>query len=172
MSIQERISTCKALDWLDANVSDHYAILSTFRSIVNMFLKVYKSESQILTAWRWHFGILATPENYPDFDGEYEWLVASEMLDIMDIFSSVPVQNSEDHVYEQQVKEAKETMDKRKAADVHGNTGEHFLNGGPALLQKVSEIINSVFSFGSAKDALSIGTLTPIFKNKGSSTDV
>ena len=52
------------------------------------------------------FGTLAIPENHPDFDEEYRWLVASEMLDIMDICSSVQVQDSEDYVSEQQVKEA------------------------------------------------------------------
>ena len=95
--------------------------------------KAYKFESEILTAWRRHFGALATPEHYPDFDQEYEWLVASEMLDIMDICSSVPAQNSEDHVSKQNVKEALESMNKGKTAGFHGVTMVHFLNGGPAL---------------------------------------
>ena len=35
----------------------------------------------------------------------------------------------------------------------------------------MTAIINSVFSLGNATEALRIGTLTPVFKNKGSSTD-
>ena len=92
--------------------------------------------------------------------------MASEILDIMDICSSVPAQDSEDHVSEQQVKEAIESVNKGKAADFHGVTVDHFLNGGPALLQKVREIINSVFRFGRVTKSLSIGTLTPVFKNR------
>ena len=61
-------------------------------------------------------------------------------------------------------------MNKGKAADFYGVTVEHYLNGGPALLQKVPEIFNSVFCFGRVTEALSLGTLTPVFKNKGSST--
>ena len=70
------------------------------------------------------------------------------MLDIMDICSYVPAQDSEDQVSEQQVKEAIESVNKGKAAYVHAVTVEHFLNGGPALLKKVAEIINSVFHIG------------------------
>ena len=62
-------------------------------------------------------------------------------------------------------------MDKGKAADIHGVTVEHFLYGGEALLEKVTGIINSVFRFGRVTEALSIDTLTPVFKNKGHSTD-
>ena len=93
------------------------------------------------------------------------------MLDIMDICSSLPAQDSGDCVSEQQVWEAIESMNRRKVADIRGVTVEHFLHGSNALLQKVTEIINSVFRFGRVKDALKIGTLTPVFKNKGLSTE-
>ena len=93
------------------------------------------------------------------------------MLDIMDICSSLPAQESGDCVSEQQVREAVESMNRGKAADIHGVTIDHFLHGGNALLQKVTEIINSVFRFGRVTEALTIGSLTPVFKNKGLSTD-
>ena len=100
---------------------------------------------------------LANPANHPNFCEDYELLVASEMLDSMDICtcSSVPAKDSEDHVSEQHVKEALMSMNKGKAADFHGVTVQHFLNGGPAQLQKVTEIINSVFRFGRVTEALS-----------------
>ena len=131
---------------------------------------VYKSDSEILSAWRQHFSSLATPSDNPDFDEEYRQQVASEML-IMDICNSLPAQNPKDTVSELQVKEAIEAMNRGKSADIHGVTVEHFLYGGDALLQKVTAIINSVFSLGRVTEALAIGTLTPVFKNKGSSTD-
>ena len=46
---------------------------------------LYKSEDEILSAWREHFGALATPSGYHDFDEEYKRQVASEMLDIIDV---------------------------------------------------------------------------------------
>ena len=132
---------------------------------------VYKSEGEILSAWQKHFGALATPADHLDFDEEYKQQVAGEMLDIMDICNSLPAQNSEDCVSDEQVKKALKSMDKGKAADIHGVTVEHFLYGGEALLEKVTGIINSVFRFGRVTEALSIGTLTPVLKNKGLSTD-
>ena len=119
--------------------------------------------------WRQHFGTLATPEYHPDFDKEYGRHAASEILDIMDICSSVQVKDSEDNISEQQVKEAIESMTMGKAVGFHSVTVEHFLC--PALLQIVTEIINSAFRFGRVTEALSIGSLTPIFKIKGSSID-
>ena len=60
--------------------------------------------NEILSAWQKHFGALATPANHQDFDEEYKQQVAGEMLDIMDICSSLPAQNSEDCVSVEQVK--------------------------------------------------------------------
>ena len=132
---------------------------------------VYKSENEILLAWKEHFGLLATPTDHQDFDEEYKQQVASEMLDILDICKSLPAQNPEDYVTEQQVDKALKSMNRGKAADIHGVTVEHLLHGGNSLLQKVTGIINSIFRFGRVTEALSIGTLTPVFKNKGLSTD-
>ena len=124
---------------------------------------VYKSENEILLAWKEHFGSLATPTDHQDFDEEYKQQVASEM--------SLPAQNPEDYVTEQQVDNALKSMNRGKAADIHGVTVEHLLHGGNSLLQKVTGIINSIFRFGRVTEALSIGTLTSVFKNKGLSTD-
>ena len=71
----------------------------------------------------------------------------------------------------QQVKEAIESINRGKAADFHGVTIEHFLYGGANLLQVTTDIVNQVFKFGRVTETLRIGTLTPVFKNKGSATD-
>ena len=39
------------------------------------------------------------------------------------------------------------------------------------MLQVTTDIVNQVFKFGRVTEALRTGTLTPVFKNKGSSTD-
>ena len=90
------------------------------------------------------------------------------MLVIVDICTSLPAQNPEDYVTEQQVDKS---MNRGKAADIHRVTVEHLLHGGNSLLQKVTGIINSIFCFRRVTEALSIGTLILVFKNKGLSTD-
>ena len=95
---------------------------------------VYKSENEILLAWKEHFGSLATPTDHQDFDEGYKQQVASEMLDILDICKSLPAQNPEDYVTEQQVDKALKSMNRGKAADIHGVTVEYLLHGGNSLL--------------------------------------
>ena len=123
--------------------------------------KSHKSNKEILEAWREHFEFLATPTLHEDFDEKYRQQVDSELREIIDMCTP-------DSVSKQQAIDA---INRGKAADFHGVTIEHFLNGGPELLQATTEIVNQVFKFGRVTLVLSIGTLTPVFKNKGSSTD-
>ena len=51
--------------------------------------------------------------------------MASEKLDIMDTCKSLPAQNPEDYVTEQQIDKALKSMNRGKAADMHGVTVEH-----------------------------------------------
>ena len=67
---------------------------------------VYKSDNEILSAWKEHFGALATPTDHQDYDEEYKEQVASEMLDILDIRKFLPALNPEDNVTEQRVDKA------------------------------------------------------------------
>ena len=122
--------------------------------------QVYKSENEILLAWKEHFGSLATPT---DHDEDYTQQVAGEMLDIC---KSLTAHNPEDYVTKQQVDKALKSKNRGKAADIHGVPVEHLLHGGNSLLQKVTGIINSIFRLERVTEALSIGTLTPVFKNK------
>ena len=131
--------------------------------------KSHKSNEEILEAWREHFEVLATPTLHEDFDEKYRQQVDSELREIIDMCN--PSVCAPDSVSKQQVKEAIDAINRGKAADFHGVTIEHFLNGGPELLQATTEIVNQVFKFGRVTEALRIGTLTPVFKNKGSSTD-
>ena len=72
----------------------------------------------------------------------------------MDICNSLPSQNLEDTVSEQDFKEAIETMNRGKSAYINGVTVEHFLYSGNALRQKANAIINSVFSLGRSQRPL------------------
>ena len=103
-----------------------------FWSIVkstNLNFQILTVWCQHFGVWRRHFGTLATPEYHPDFDEEYGQLVASEILAIMDICSSVPARDSGANtcITDQKVKEAIESMTKGKAVGFQGVTVEHFL---------------------------------------------
>ena len=93
------------------------------------------------------------------------------MHEIMDMCSPSPDDRSQISVTEQQVSEAIEHHNGGKAADFHGMTTEHFLYGWNDLLRLTAAIINQIFRFGRVKEALRNGTLTPVFKHKGSATD-
>ena len=73
---------------------------------------VYKSENEILLAWKEHFGSLATPTDHQHFDEDYKQQAVSEMLVIVDICKSLPAQNPEDYVTEQQVDKALKSMNR------------------------------------------------------------
>ena len=92
------------------------------------------------------------------------------MLEVLDICKSLQAENPEDYITEQQVDKALKSMNRGKAADIHGVTVEQLLHGSNSLLQKTTDIINSIFRFGRVTEALSIRTLTPVFKKKGLST--
>ena len=85
----------------------------------------YKSESEILHAWREHFGGLAIPTEHKNFDEKHRCQVAAEMLEIMAICSP-PLDKKKTlkiSLTERQVKEAIEGINRGKAADF-GTQGE------------------------------------------------
>ena len=126
---------------------------------------VYKSDNEILSAWKEHFITLATPTDHQDYGEEYKQQVASEMLDILDKQKSLPAQNPKDYVTDKQIDKALKSRNIGKAVDIYGVTVEHLLHGGNSLLQKITGIINSMFRFGQVAESILIGTLTPVFKN-------
>ena len=69
------------------------------------------------------------------------------------------------------MKKAISSLNKRKAPDYYGVQAEHLLHGGKELLQYLTLLVNCIFDQGKITDALKIGVLTPVFKNKGSNKD-
>ena len=129
--------------------------------------QVYRTEECILNGWRDHFHALATPSDNEDFDMKYARMVSDEVPVISYLCkSSEPVE-----ITPEQVKTAIKSLNTGKAADYYGITAEHFLHGGEAVIQVMTHIINSVYKVGRVTDAMKIGTLTPVYKKKGLSTD-
>ena len=114
-----------------------------------------------------NFAALATPTNSTDFDEKYRDQVHSEIHEIMDICISCSERDESEYITEQQVKKAISSLNKGKAPDYHGLQVEHLLYEGEGLLQYLALLINCTFDQGKITDALTIGVLTPIYKNKG-----
>lgn len=95
----------------------------------------------------------------------------NEIKEIMDICSNHSEKNESDIISTQQVKKAISSLNKGKAPDYHGVQAEHLLYGGEELLQYLTLLMNCIFDQGRITDALKIGVLTPVFKNKGSNKD-
>ena len=130
-----------------------------------------KNDTEILQGMRQHFAALATPTNSTDFGGKYRHQVHSEIKEIMDICSSSSEKDDSELITVEQVKKAISSLNKGKAPDYHGMQAEHILYGGEELLQYLTLPVNCIFDQGKITDALKIGVLTPIFKNKGSNKD-
>ena len=71
-----------------------------------------------------------------------------------------------------EVKIAMESIIKGKSADIFNIAIEHFLYGGEELLQFVHKISIAIFQSGVIPNIVKVGLLSPVFKNKGSITDV
>ena len=69
-----------------------------------------------------------------------------------------------------QVKEAINSLNRGKAADIYGLTAEHFLFGGEGLVEPTTDIITDCSS-GRLSDALKVGVLTPVYTKKGSAVE-
>lgn len=129
--------------------------------------QVYRTEEGILKGWRGHFEALATPNDNEDFDMKYARLVSDEVPVISDLCKT----SESEEITPEQIRKAIESLNTGKAADYYGVTAEHFLHGGEAVIQVMTHIINSLYKFGRVTDAMKIGTLTPVYKKKGLSTD-
>ena len=98
-----------------------------------------------MRGWFEHFESLATPSEKPDFDENYRRLVDLEVSEIMDMCSRLN-KSSTELVTKQQVKEAINSLNRGKAADIYGLTAEHFLYGGEGLVETTTDIITDCSS--------------------------
>lgn len=127
--------------------------------------KTYSTREEILQGWNEHFSKLATPET-TDLKSD-----TNKKFDI-DIIEEICKENAEPLVFtSEEVDKAINQLNTNKAPDIYGITAEHIRYGGDALLQGVTAIINNICKEASVPDCLKHGILTPIFKNKGLSTD-
>ncbi|MES9904479.1 MAG: reverse transcriptase domain-containing protein [Sedimenticola sp.] len=122
------------------------------------------SNDNILDGWHQHFKSLATREDYTGYDTDYLNMTAREVHTIQRICTDTAHQP----VTINEVETACKSLNRGKAQDVYGISAEHLFYGGATLLRTVQTVINAILSTNSVPDCMKLGTLNPIFKNKGS----
>lgn len=124
--------------------------------------------NNIMQGWGSHFQKLALRTGNKDYDLEHLEKVEQEVKIITEIceqnFCHQPITVDK-------MKKAVMTLNRNKAADFYGIKAENILHGGDSLLQFLQELLNRVFESGEVSDILKIGTLFPVYKNKGDHKD-
>ncbi|CAG2195363.1 unnamed protein product [Mytilus edulis] len=126
------------------------------------------SETNILEGWRIHFSNLAKKSNTSKFDIQYLDTVDSEYEHIIKICTD---EREHSPVAIKELDEAIHKLNRNKSADIFGVTVESILYGGLKLNSSLLQIINAAFKTCIIPDILKVGTLSPIFKNKGNILD-
>ena len=74
-------------------------------------------------------------------------------------------------ITEKELKDAINSINRRKSADYYNITIEHFLYSEDQIISILLLLINNIFRTGEIPDSLKIGLLSPIYKNMGSKND-
>jgi hypothetical protein len=113
----------------------------------------YETPEGIMNGWSTHFGQLIKKSENKDFDNDYLELMEREKDIILQICSD---QYDHKEVSSEELLKAVKQLNTNKAADYFGITAEN-----------VIYLMNISFANGHIPDILKIGTLFPVFKNKG-----
>jgi hypothetical protein len=125
---------------------------------------VFKTDTEILIGWKNHFANLAKESDRMDFDHGY--------LDTVDIeYKHIFKICQHDFIHEivskEELDKAVDKLNRGKSSDIYGVTAECIAYGGEKLRNVLLNLKNTSFEHCILPDLLKIGTLTPIFKNKG-----
>jgi len=126
--------------------------------------QTHYTEDQRLEGWKSHFEQLAERSISENYDKDYLHLAEAEYKTIIQLCKERVVHVP---VTKQEVKKAVNSLNCNKAADFYGITAENIVYGGDNLVAYIQEVINKTFQLHHIPDILKIGTLFPVFKNKG-----
>ncbi|CAC5384795.1 unnamed protein product [Mytilus coruscus] len=93
-------------------------------------------------------------------------LVPSKSVNVPRIINS-KIPNNHNPITEEEILQAISSLNRNKAADYFGINAENIIYGGKQLQQYLQLLINKSFELGCISDILKIGTLFPVYKNKG-----
>ena len=128
--------------------------------------EVHRGDNAIRNAWKTHFEALATPTNSDKLDSVYQNIVDYDVDVIKDLFENGRESISDTTIDE--VTEAVKSLNKGKAPDIYSITAEHIIYGGNQLIVTLCEVFNAIIHLQCVPDILKAGTITPVFKKKGS----
>ena len=117
-----------------------------------------------MKGWNKHFGDLAKKSNNNSFDTIYLNSIEKEATHIINKCKDTYIHQE---ISTEEIKRAVSKLNTNKAEDFYGLTAEHFIHGSESLLQHLQHLLNICFKFCYIPDLLKIGTLFPVFKNKG-----
>ncbi|VDH96186.1 Hypothetical predicted protein [Mytilus galloprovincialis] len=126
--------------------------------------ETYQTSDSVLEGWTKHFEDLAKKSNYQNFDQNYLEAVEDETKIILKICKE---NYSHEKVSIQELKNAVKKLNTNKAMDYYGITAENFIYASDTLLEYLQLLINTSFEHCYIPNLLKIGTLFPVFKNKG-----
>jgi hypothetical protein len=159
---------------IDARSNDtalFYKIINQQRGRLTRFIdelqvdgSTFQTPEYIMNGWRIHFGQLAKTSTTENFDNDYLKLMEQEMDVIMQICQDQVVHKE---VCNEELLKAVRKRNTNKAADYFGITAENVINGSVLLLNYLQNLINVSFKNCHIPDILKIGTIFPVYKNKG-----
>ena len=159
---------------IDARSNDtalFYKIIKQQRGKLSRFIdqlqvdnSTYETPDGIMNGWSTHFGQLAKKSENKDFDNDYLELMEREKDIILQICRD---QYDHKEVSSEELLKAVKQLNTNKAADYFGITAENIIYGSNIFLNYLQKLINVSFANGHIPDSLKIGTLFPVFKNKG-----
>jgi hypothetical protein len=129
----------------------------------------HRGENDIRKGWKTHFETLTTSTSSPAFDNKYKDIVDYDIDIIKDIFREEYEPITETSINE--VTKAIYSLNMGKSPDIYGITAENIVYGGEQLIITLCEILNAVLHHQTIPDVLKAGTITPVFKKKGSKLD-
>jgi hypothetical protein len=127
----------------------------------------YSGQNEVIQGIKEHFSKLATLDKNQLHRNKYHQLVEKEIVYINEMTKNQPIQP----ITEKELKDAINSINRRKSADYYNITIDHFLYSEDQIISILLLLINNIFRTGEIPDSLKIGLLSPIYKNKGSKHD-
>ncbi|CAC5360674.1 unnamed protein product [Mytilus coruscus] len=158
---------------IDARYNDpalFYSLIKKQRGKLSRFIEeltvdeeIFQSPVNVMKGWNKHFGDLAKKSNNNSFDTKYLNSIEKEATHIIKMCKD---KYKHQEITTGEIKKAVSKLNTNKAEDFYG-FAEHFIHGSESLLQHLQQLLNVCFKFCFIPDLLKIGTLFPVFKNKG-----
>lgn len=125
--------------------------------------------NDIVEGWHRHFSKLAEKKLNINADVKSLQQVEREVIEIKKM-----CQESYKHspITKDEIEKTVQSLNRNKATDYFGVSAEHFIYGGNELLEYLRQLLNTSFEHCYIPDEMKIGSLFPVFKNKGERSDV